>query len=43
MKYHTVMRFVKKSTFFRQINVITKEVAKKELISRKFFERDRVF
>ena len=42
MKYHTVMRFVKKSTFFRQINVITKEVAK-ELISRKFFERDRVF
>ena len=32
----------KKSSFFRQINSFTKEVTE-ELISRKFFERDRVF
>ena len=32
----------KNQHFFRQINVFTKEVTK-ELTSRKFFERDRVF
>ena len=32
----------KKNHFFRQINIVTKEVAK-ELVSRKFFEHDCVF
>ena len=32
---------MEESTFFRQINVYNKE-ATKELISRKFFERDRI-
>ena len=43
-KYHkTRSLFLRKNQhFFRQINGFTKEVTK-ELISRKFFERDRVF
>ena len=49
-EYHSVEKcykmrswFLRKNQhFFRQINTFTKEVTK-ELISRKIFERDRVF
>ena len=47
IEYHSALVAWKSSIksdehFFRQINVFTKEVTK-ELFSRKFFERDRVF